>query len=122
MNLAEKILQGIVAEENGDYVKAVSILKEAVDMEDVMLYNEPRDWLMPVRQYPGNSLMKAKQYDEAEKIYKEDLRINPNNAWALTGLQNALTLHGKTTEVAKIKTELAKALVRCDIKFEASVF
>jgi tetratricopeptide (TPR) repeat protein len=122
VNLAEKILQGIMAEENGDYIKAVSILKEAVDMEDVMLYNEPRDWLLPVRQYLGNTLMKAKQYDEAEKIYKEDLRINPNNAWALTGLQNALTLHGKTTEVAKIKTDLAKALVRCDIKFKASVF
>lgn len=122
INLAEKLLQGIIAEENGDYTAAITILKEAINMEDVMLYNEPRDWVIPVRQYLGNTLIKAKQYAEAEKVYKEDLRVNPNNAWALTGLQNVYMLQNKTTESAKNKTELSKALARSDIKLEASVF
>ena len=91
-------------------------------MEEVMLYNEPRDWILPARHYLGNTLLKAKQYDEAEKVYKEDVRVNPNNAWALTGLQNALALQGRNNEAAKAKTELSKALIRSDVKFEASVF
>src|SRR6185369_8053348 len=38
VNLADKILQGVIAEEKGDLTKAFTILKEAVDMEEVMLY------------------------------------------------------------------------------------
>lgn len=122
INLAEKLLQGIIAEEKRDYTTAVTILKEAIDMEDVMLYNEPKDWILPVRQYLGNTLIKAKQYAEAEKVYKEDLRINPNNAWALTGLQNVYALQNKTTEAATNKAVLSKALARSDVKLEASAF
>lgn len=92
VNLAEKILQGVIAEEKGDLTQAITILKNAVEMEDLMLYNEPRDWVLPARHYLGNTLLKAKQYEEAEKVYKEDLRINPNNAWALTGLQKCAWL------------------------------
>jgi tetratricopeptide (TPR) repeat protein len=110
VNLAEKILQGVIEEEKGDLTQAITLLKNAVEMEDLMLYNEPRDWVLPARHYLGNTLIKAKQYAEAEKVYKEDLRINPNNAWALTGLQNALTLQGRNNEAAKAKTELSKAL------------
>ena len=122
VNLAEKILQGVIAEEKGDFTQAIAILKEAVDMEEVMLYNEPRDWILPARHYLGNTLLKAKQYDEAEKVYKEDVRVNPNNAWALTGLQHTLILQGKNDEAAKVKTALSKALVRSDVKLETSVF
>jgi len=122
VNLAEKILQGIIAEEKGDLVQAIAILKQAVDMEEVMLYNEPRDWILPARHYLGNTLIKAKQYGEAEKVYKEDLRVNPNNAWALTGLHNALLLQGRNDEAAKTKTELSKALARSDVKFTSSAF
>jgi len=122
VNLSEKILQGIIAEEKNDYATAIAILREAVNMEDAMLYNEPRDWVLPVRQYLGNTLIKVKQYAEAEKVYKEDLRINPNNAWSLTGLQNVLMLQNKTSEVTKIKTELSKALIKSDVKPGASVF
>jgi len=122
VNLSEKILQGIIAEEKNDYATAIAILREAVNMEDAMLYNEPRDWVLPVRQYLGNTLIKVKQYAEAEEVYKEDLRINPNNAWSLTGLQNVLMLQNKTSEVTKIKTELSKALIKSDVKPGASVF
>jgi len=122
VNLADKILQGVIAEEKGDLTKAITILKEAVDMEEVMLYNEPRDWTLPATQYLGNTLLKAKQYDEAAKVYKEDLRVNPNNAWALTGLHNTLLLQGKSNEAAQVKTALSKAMERSDVKLEASVF
>ncbi|HTN05540.1 hypothetical protein [Agriterribacter sp.] len=55
-----------------------------------MLYNEPRDWPHPAGQYLGRVLLKAKQYVAAEKVYREDLTVNPNNGWSLTGLADAL--------------------------------
>jgi len=55
---------------------------EAADKEDGMLYNEPKDWLLPARHFLGHALLKAKKYTEANKVYPEDLKINPGNAWA----------------------------------------
>ena len=120
VNLAEKILQGVIAEEKEQYAQSITIFKEAVDMEDVMLYNEPKDWILPVRHYLGNALLKARQYKDAEVVYKEDLKINPNNAWALTGLKNALAMQGKENE--KIERQLKTALERSDVTIHYSVF
>jgi len=122
VNLAEKILQGVIAEEKEQYAQSITIFKEAVDMEDVMLYNEPKDWILPVRHYLGNALLKARQYKDAEVVYKEDLKINPNNAWALTGLKNALAMQEKENENKKIESQLKTALERSDVTIHYSVF
>lgn len=122
VNIAEKVLQGIIAEEEGDLTTAIQLLKTAVEMEDGMLYNEPKDWLLPVRHYLGNTLIKAGQYAGAEKVYLEDLLINPNNAWALTGLQNVYSHQPKPTAAAANAAALAKALARSDVKLTASVY
>ena len=77
---------------------------------------------MPVRHYLGNALLKAKQYKDAEVACKEDLKINPNNAWALTGLKNALAMQGKENENEKIERQLKTALERSDVTIHYSVF
>lgn len=120
--VAEKILQGVIAEEKGKLTIAVDLLKEAMEKENGMLYNEPRDWLLPARHYLGNALLKAKQYAEAEKVFRKDLEINPNNAWALTGLQKALTKLGKKNEVISVQQKLKKANSESDIKINDAVF
>ncbi len=122
VELAVKILHGIIAEENKDYTAAISYLKEAVKDEDNMLYNEPRDWLLPARQYLGNALLKAAQYQEAEKIFREDLKINPANQWSLTGLLQALQKQKKAAEVNKIKLQLQQSAATADIKIDKAVF
>ncbi|HYH15350.1 MAG TPA: hypothetical protein VD794_09020 [Flavisolibacter sp.] len=120
--VADKVLQGVIAEEQGDLEQAILHLREAVNNEDGMLYNEPKDWVLPVRHFLGNALIKAKRYSEAEKVYREDLVINPNNAWALTGLTVALQKQDKNKEALVIEQKVQKALVRSDVMITRSAF
>ncbi len=122
VRVAEKILQGVIAEEKNQLTLSVQLLKEAVNNEDGMLYGEPRDWPHPAREYLGRVLLKAEQYAEAEKVYREDLRINPNNAWSLTGLTDALTHEGKKKEAMEAQQQATKALERSDVQIVSSVF
>jgi len=120
--VAEKVLQGVIAEEQQDLKQAILIFKEAVLREDSMKYNEPRDWVHPTRQYLGRALLTAKQYSAAEKVYKEDLLTNPHNGWSLTGLTAALKAQHKNKESALIKQEAATAFARSDLKITSSAF
>jgi len=120
--VAEKILEGVIAEEHNDFTAAISLLNEAKDREDSMIYNEPKDWVHPVRQYLGNVLLKAKKYAAAEIIYKEDLKINPDNGWSFTGLAKALIKEGKGNEAAVISRKAKKAFSGSDMKIINSVF
>lgn len=122
VELAEKILQGIIAEEKEDYTAAIRYLQDAVNAEDNMLYNEPRDWLLPARQYLGNVLLKTKQYKAAEKIFSDDLKINPANQWSLTGLLQALQKQNSTKDANEIKQQLQRSSATADIKIDKAVF
>jgi tetratricopeptide (TPR) repeat protein len=122
IQVAHKVLRGVIAEEKGNLPEAISYLQEAVNLEGGMLYNEPRDWVLPVRHYLGRVLLKAKKYSKAAAVYKEDLRVNPNNAWAFTGLEEALRKQGKQQEALAIQQKAKKALERSDMKLVASAF
>jgi tetratricopeptide (TPR) repeat protein len=122
LEVAEKVLQGVIAEEKDLLPAAITHFKDAVDKEDGMLYNEPKDWLLPVRQYLGHALLNAKQYLEAEKVYKEDLMANPNNGWSLTGLEKALMHQNKKKEAVTVQQQIRKAFARTDTQITSSVF
>jgi len=120
--VAEKILMGVMEEEKNNFTAAIQLLKEAVELEDAMIYNEPKDWVHPVRQYLGSVLLKNKQYAQAVKVFKEDLAINPNNGWSLNGLATAYEKAGdkKAATIAKIKA--ATAFARSDMHNPQPVF
>ncbi len=120
--VAEKILQGVIAEENNHLTEATSLLTTAVVLEDSMIYNEPKDWVHPVRQYLGNVLLKAKKYKEAAAVYEQDLVINPNNGWSLTGLADAYMAMGNKQKGLTVKQKAAKAFAKTDTKIMHSVF
>jgi tetratricopeptide (TPR) repeat protein len=120
--VAEKILDGVIAEERGDLEQSITLLKEAVEKEDNMLYNEPKDWVHPARQYLGNVLIKVNRYAAAEKVFREDLEVNPNNGWSLTGMVTALVMQGKKRESNAIQQQLKTSFARSDTKIIASVF
>ena len=46
--------------------------------------------------------------DEAEAVYWEDLKKNPENAWSLAGLAQALKAQNKNDEAAGIESRLKK--------------
>lgn len=122
IEVGEKILRGVLAEEQNKLPNAIILLKEAVDIEGGMFYNEPRDWILPARHYLGQALLKANKLSEAEKVYKEDLLVNPNNGWALTGLKVVLTKQKRNKEASQVDQQAKKALARTDVEITGSVF
>ena len=80
-----------------------------------MIYDEPKDWLLPAREYLGTALLKAGDAAKAATIFKEDLKENPDTHWALYGLYKALNKQKKTAEAAAVKKQFDKAFKGADI-------
>ena len=89
-------------------------MKEAVAAEDSLSYNEPPDWYYPPsREALGAVLLAAKQYSEAEAVFREDIRRNQRNGRSLYGLTESLRGQNKSDDVPLIeplyKTAWSKA-------------
>jgi tetratricopeptide (TPR) repeat protein len=95
-------------------------LREAVKKEDGLAYNEPSDEFFPVRHLLGAALLDAKRPAEAEAVYREDLRRNPANGWALHGLARALEAQGKKADAEKARFK--EAWRNADTQLTASAF
>lgn len=118
--IASKVLAAGVVSQKNDFNKAISLLNEAVAIEDRLNYNEPPDWFFSVRHYLGAVLLKAGKYSDAEKVYREDLIVWPKNGYALIGLYNSLLKQKKETEALKVKTAFDTAWQYADFKIVAS--
>ena len=121
-DVARLILQGVIAEKQKRYNSAANILKKAVTAEDKLIYNEPRDWPIPARQYLGELLLKAGRYNEAIKVLNKDLVVNPNNGWALTGLRLAYKNTGDDFALNKVQQRLRTAWKIKDLTIDKPVF
>ena len=113
---------GELAAKRGDYDNAIARLHRAILLEDNLIYNEPPDWHVPVRQSLGAVLLEAGRFVEAEAIYWQDLRENPENGWSLFGLMQSLRAQGKEEEAVSIEKRFRKAWNRADITLTASRF
>lgn len=120
--VGENILAGTIAENKKDLTKAIGLFKTAVQNEDKLIYNEPRDWLLPARQYLGAALVKAGQYKEAVTVFTRDLQINPNNGWSLTGLQTCYSRLKNTTALSAVQKQLKAAWAVKDCEIDTAVF
>jgi tetratricopeptide (TPR) repeat protein len=95
LNISIAVLEGDMAARQGDYARAIPSLDRAVRLEDGLAYIEPPDWGLPTRHMLGAVLLEAGRPAEAETVYWEDLRRNPENGWALFGLRQALRAQKK---------------------------
>nr|WP_299388615.1 hypothetical protein [Allomuricauda sp.] len=120
-NIAYEVVAGELAALNGDLQLAISHLEKAVEFEDGLTYTEPAAWHVPTRQNLGALLMKAENFTEAEKVYKQDLDVLRQNGWSLMGLYNSLKAQGKMEEAGKIKQEFDAAWKHSDIEIETSI-
>jgi uncharacterized lipoprotein YehR (DUF1307 family) len=66
-------------------------------------------------------LLRAKNYEEAEQVYKEDLAVLRQNGWSLMGLYQSLKAQGKSDEAKAIKEEFGKAWQHADITIDTSI-
>ncbi|MCK0134083.1 hypothetical protein [Arenibacter sp. S6351L] len=119
--IAHGVVSGEIAHAEGNTTEALEYLKQAVYYEDQLIYSEPTAWHIPVRQTLGAVLLKAQKYEEAEKVYMEDLEILRQNGWSLMGLHESLVGQGKIEEAKKIKQEFDNAWKYADIALKTSV-
>ncbi|WP_346317635.1 hypothetical protein [Chitinophaga sp. YIM B06452] len=120
VQIASKVLSAGIALQKDQPDRSISMLKEAVAMEDDLNYNEPPDWFFSVRHHLGAVLLKAKKYKEAEEVYRQDLRTWRKNGWALIGLHKALALQNKKDEAQKVLAAFDEAWKYADIKINSS--
>jgi tetratricopeptide (TPR) repeat protein len=111
-----------MASKKKDYDRAVQLLDRAVRYEDALVYNEPPDWPASVRLTLGAVLLEAGRPVEAEAVYWDDLKKNPENGWALFGLTQALTAQGKKADAERIQARFVKAWSAADVTLTSSRF
>ena len=74
LEVAVRVLDGEMLAQEGKLAEAALVLEEAVRREDKLRYDEPPDWIQPVRHTLGAVLLRAGRAAEAEKVYRADLR------------------------------------------------
>jgi tetratricopeptide (TPR) repeat protein len=122
LEIAVEVLAGELAGKRGDYDHAIARLHRGILLEDNLIYNEPPDWHVPVRQSLGAVLLDAGRFAEAEAIYWQDLSRNRENGWSLFGLMQSLRAQGKEEEAAKVEKRFQKGWSQADVTLTASRF
>jgi tetratricopeptide (TPR) repeat protein len=120
--IASNMLDGEMLAKRDQFDPAIKALREAVRAEDGLRYDEPPDWIQPVRHTLGAVLMRAGKYSEAEKVYREDLARYPENGWSLFGLSRALKLQNKDGEAATVDARFKRIWTKADVRLGSTCF
>lgn len=67
-------------------------------------------------------MLKSKRYEEAEAVYREDLKYYRQNGWSLMGLYHSLLEQGKLEKAKIVKDQFTIAWENADIEINNSVF
>lgn len=122
LTIALQVVEGEMASKKGDYDKAVFHLSSAARMEDSLAYNEPPSWYFPTRHILGAILLDAGRPVEAEVVYWDDLKHNPENAYSLYGMYQALTAQKKDALAEEFMNRYNKMWANSDVKLTSSRF
>jgi tetratricopeptide (TPR) repeat protein len=120
--VARHILDGTIALQQQNLAEAIGHYQQAANAEDRLIYDEPRDWLLPARHYLGDALLQAGRNEEALAVLQKDLQINPANGWALIGLQLAFEQLNRTGAIITTKQRLKNAWLVKDVDIKRPVF
>ena len=73
----------------GDLRKAITLMEEAVALQEGLNYTEPPYWYYPAKQTLAAMVLKSGDAERAEQLFVESLAEVPNNGWAYYGLAEA---------------------------------
>lgn len=131
LGVAREMLAGEVEYHKGNYDEAFAHLRQAVDNEDALPYDEPWGWMMPSRHALGALLLEQGRAEEAAAAYEADLGLDdsvirsnqhPDNVWALRGLYDSYSKLGRDRDARVLKPRLDFALSRADKEIQTSCF
>ncbi len=120
MEISKEVLSGEIARQSGDLETAIAALETAVELEDALIYNEPEDWYLPVRQILGAALLEADRPEAAEAVYRQDLVAHERNGWSLFGLTQSLEAQGRSDEAQMVRDRFDEAWQYADVELTAS--
>ncbi len=120
--IARAMVEGETLYREGRKAEAFAKLREGVELEDKLVYDEPPAWMLPVRHALGALLVASGEFAEAEAVYRKDLEIHRENGWALTGLQQALFGQGKSREALALNDRIAAAFAAADVSPTSSCY
>ncbi len=129
--VARAMMLGELAYKAGRIDEGLEHLRQAVRLDDSLLYEEPWAWPQPARHALGALLLDAGCWHEAEQVYRADLGLDPTlpralqhprNVWSLHGLHECLERRGDTVELPYIRRQLDLALARAEVPVFASCF
>jgi tetratricopeptide (TPR) repeat protein len=106
LGVAAAVLEARLAD---DPATSIQHWRKAVGLEDALSYGEPPDWYYPVRESLGAALLRNGQAEEAERVFREDLKRNRRNGRSLFGLMESLKAQNKTDDAELIGLEFARA-------------
>ena len=116
LGLARLVLDARIASANGSTEAAIAVWRQAIAAADRLAYDEPPVWFYPIRESLGGALLKAGRADEAEQVFREDLRRHPRNARALFGLHESLARQHKDADAVWVDGEFREAWKNADAK------
>ncbi|MFW0789773.1 tetratricopeptide repeat protein [Gordonia sp. CPCC 205333] len=127
--IARKMLDGEIAYREGNFAEAFAFLREAIELDDELPYDEPWGWMQPTRHAYGALLLEQGHVDEAARVYAADLGLDPsvnrsshhpNNVWSLHGYHECLLQLDRTAEAELVGRQLRLVTARADVPIEAS--
>ena len=101
LEIADSLALGEIAISNNDYQSAIQYFANAVSVQDALPYTEPPFWYYPTRLSLGKAYLLSDQAEEAEVVFKENLKRYPRNGWALYGLIQALETQNKDSSIVQ---------------------
>ena len=101
--ITDAVLDAWIARAKHDDAASIDAWRVAVLKEDMLSYDEPPDWFYPTRESLGAALFRAKQFERAEQVFRDDLTRNPNSGRSLFGLWQTL----RTTRKGPAKAAVA---------------
>jgi tetratricopeptide (TPR) repeat protein len=116
LSIASHVLDARIASKSGNAAAAIKSWMAAVEVQDRLVYDEPPAWYYPVRESLGGEYLRAKNFPEAEKVFRRDLEINPNNARSLLGLAEALQGQAKRAEADEARQRFEASWKNADIQ------
>ena len=131
LKVARKMLDGEVEYRKGKIDEAFGHLREAIELDEALPYDEPWGWMQPPRHALGALLLEKGRVEEACEVYATDLGVNgqlpraiqhPNNVWSLHGFYECLMKLGRRDKAQILKSNYDLALAVADVPIRASCF
>ena len=120
--VTDAVLDARMAWAKADKATAVETWKRAVAAEDTLNYDEPPDWYYPGRESLGAALYLSGRYEEAERVFREDLERTPRNGRSLFGLWQTLLAQKKADAAAMVERQFTAAWSRADVRLRIEEF